>query len=276
MRPGCMLYSLGRALREGTLTVPGALKLMKESGAEAVDLDAGNIGSHPIAEVRTMVADAGLIVSTYIGGASLAEPVGPDRRAAIDKVRGVLDAAAELGAPIAMLTTGRCADGQPPAEGRANVVSGLSELLAHAADVGVIPAIEDFGAGGAPYQTGAECLEVCDLTGPALKFTYDSGNMIMGDDDPVSFLELIKARVVHVHAKDWKEIEASEPRGLAARSGRRYVGELVGRGVLDYPAIFQTLRAMQYDGYVSFEYEGDGDPVQAARDGIAFLRAAIG
>ena len=275
MRPGCMLYSLGRAIREGTLTVPAALGLMRDSGAEAVDLDAGNIAAHPPDEIRTMVADAGLVVSSFIGGADLAVPEGPDRRDAVDRIRGRLDAAAELGAPIALLTTGRCMEGQERSEARSNIVFALSEVLAHAASVGVIPTIEDFGAGGAPYQTGAECLEVCERTGPALKLTYDSGNMVMGDDDPVAFLELVKSRVVHVHAKDWKEIDASEERGLTSRSGRRYVGELVGRGVLNYPAIFQALRAIEYRGFVSFEYEGDGDPIQAAREGIRFIRAAI-
>ena len=49
----------------------------------------------------------------------------------------------------------------------------------------------------------------------------------------------------------------------------------MGRGVIDYAAVFAALRAMEYDGFLSFEYEGRGHPIEAAREGMAYLRKQI-
>ena len=275
MRLGFMIYSLSRSLADGTLSVSAALALMKELGAEGVDLTTEHVTGHSDAEVREMVQDAGLVVSSYIGGADLTMDDPAKRGYALDQVRGIIDSAVEVGTKTVLATTGGCAPGQDRAEARRNIAAGLAEVLPQAKAAGVTLTIEDFGSPGAPYQTSAECLEVLERAGPDLKMTYDSGNMVMGDEDPVAFLEAVKSRVVHAHAKDWEPLPPEANLGLTARSGRKYVGTVVGQGVLDYPAIIAALKAMDYQGFLSFEYEGRGDPVQAAREGMAYLRRLL-
>jgi sugar phosphate isomerase/epimerase len=271
MKPGFMLYSLSRSLRDGTLTVPQALALMKELGAEGVDLTQMHVADYTHAEVRAMVADAGLVPSCYIGGANLTQTDPAGRAEAVHTIRRVIDDAAEVGCPTALVTTGGCAEGQALAEGRRLVAQGLAEVLPHARAAGVVLTIEDFGSPRAPYQTGAEVLECCELAGPDLRITFDSGNMVMGDEDPVAALEIMRPRVVHAHAKDWERLPDDATEGLRSRAGRRYIGTVVGTGVLDYPTLFAALRAMNYQGFLSFEYEGRGDPIAAARQGMAYL-----
>lgn len=275
MKLGCMIYSLGRCFAEGSLTVPQALALIKECGGEGADISAWHVTRYSNAEVRRMVADAGLVTSCYIGGASLTMTDSTERAKALDEMRKIIDATAEVGATTALLTTGGCAEGQSHAEARRNVAEGLAELLPYAEERSVVLTIEDFGSPLAPYQTGAECLECCELAGPDMMLTYDTGNMVMGDEDPVDFLTITKARVVHAHAKDWELLPPDAEQCLTARSGRKYIGTTVGQGVLDYPAIIAALKAMGYGGFVSFEYEGRGDPVQAAREGMAYLKNLI-
>ena len=82
--------------------------------------------------------------------------------------------------------------------------------------------------------------------------------------------------VVHAHAKDWERLPDNADSGLTSRCGRKYIGTVVGSGVLDYPAIVGLLKAMDYRGFLSFEYEGRGDPVAAARQGMAVLRDLVG
>ena len=60
MKLGCMLYSLGRSIGSGAITIPEALRVIKESGGLGVDLMEGLMGSHTTAELRAMVEDAGL------------------------------------------------------------------------------------------------------------------------------------------------------------------------------------------------------------------------
>ena len=274
MKLGFMIYSLGRTLAEGAMTLPQALSLIRECGAEGVDVSDWNVRGCSNLELSQMLADAGLAVSCYISGADLTMGPGREKSAALDHLRARLDDAAELGAPTVLFTTGLAREGQDPAEARRNVAAGLAQLLPEARARGLVLTIEDFGAPQSPYQTSAECLETCELAGPDLKLTYDTGNMLMGDEDPVEFLHAVAHKVVHAHAKDW-ELLPPDADGLLSRSGRKYRGTVVGKGVLDYPAIIAALKAIGYQGYLSFEYEGPGDQVWAAREGCAYLLSLI-
>ncbi|MGD8237905.1 MAG: sugar phosphate isomerase/epimerase family protein [Armatimonadota bacterium] len=275
MKLGFMLYSLGRTLSEGGITLPQAFALMKETGAEGVDLSLGHLGDASNADVKQMVADAGLVTSCYIGGASLATTDPAERQQALDACRQIIDNAAEVGAPVALLTVGTMQEGQERPEARRIMAEGLAELLPHGKAAGVTLTIEDFGSARSAYQTGAEVLECCELAGPDMMITYDSGNMIMGDEDPVAGLNVMAPRTVHAHAKDWELLPAdAEPR-IRSRAGKRYVGTIVGTGVIDYPAVIGALRNMNYEGFLSFEYEGRGDQIEAARQGMAYLRGMM-
>ncbi len=272
MKLGCMLYSLGRALRDQALTLPQAFALIRECGGAGVDLMESYLEGHDAREVKRMVEDAGLEVSAHIGGANLTTPVPAERAKSLGAIQRVIETAHALSCSNLLVTTGACAEGQDRAAGRKLVADGLAELIPHAKQAGVVMSIEDFGSPRAPYQTGQEVLECCQWAGPEVMITYDSGNMVMGDEDPVEALGIMRPRIVHAHAKDWELLPPDSQNCLVSRSGKKYVGTVVGRGVLDYPAIFAALKAMNYQGYVAFEYEGRGDPVQATREGMAYLR----
>lgn len=277
MKLGFMIYSLGRALADKTLTVPAAFALIKQCGAEGVDITAGHVAGYTMEQVRKMLDDAGLCTSCNIGGASLTMNDPAERAKSIDAIRRVIDDAVTLGTETVLVTTGGCAPDQDKAEGLENVATGLAEVIAHAKQAGVTLSIEDFGSPVAPYQTSDECLECCRLAGGELMITYDSGNMVMGDEDPVEFLRAVEHKMVHAHAKDWEALPADADFGLTSRAGRKYTGCTVGTGVLDYPAIIGRLKEIGYEGFLSFEYEGrTGDPVQAAKDGCAYLLELMG
>ncbi len=275
MKLGFMLYSLGRTLADGGITLPEAFALMKETGAEGVDLSLSHLGDASNAEVKKMVADAGLVTSCYIGGPSLATTDPAERQQALDACRQIIDNAAAVDAPVALLTVGGMLEGQERPEARRIMAAGLAELIPHGKAAGITLTIEDFGSARSAYQTGAEVLECCELAGPEMMITYDSGNMIMGNEDPVAGLEAMKPRIVHAHAKDWELLPPDAETGPEDRSGRHYVGAIVGSGIIDYPAVFAGLRALSYDGFLSFEYEGRGDQIEAARQGMAYLKGMM-
>ena len=109
MQLGFMIYSLSRALADGSLDVPAAFRLMKDCGAEGVDITAGHVAPHPMSEVRTMVEDAGLVVSCNIGGASLTMSDPAELAAAVDEIKRVIDDSVTLGTTQLLVTTGACA-----------------------------------------------------------------------------------------------------------------------------------------------------------------------
>jgi sugar phosphate isomerase/epimerase len=118
-------------------------------------------------------------------------------------------------------------------------------------------------------------METCELAGPDLMVCYDSGNMIMGDEDPVDFLRVVAPRVRHAHAKDWALVPDDQAR-LYSRAGKGYIGAVCGEGALDYPAIIAALNAMGYPGFLAFEYEGPDDPVEKTRQGMGYLARLMG
>lgn len=275
MKLGFMVYSLGRSIADGTLDFVGAINHIRKCGAAGVDLDNWNTGGLPPAERAKITTDAGLAIASYIGGADFTMDDPGQRALGVDALRAHLDDAAAMQAPTVLLTTGVCAPGQDKAQARRNIAESLRQVLDHAAPLGIKVSIEDFGAPTSPYQTSAECLEVCEMAGPDLMMTYDSGNMVMGDEDSVDFLRAVAPRMIHAHAKDWELLPPDAESGLFDRSGRKYIATRVGLGVLDYPAIIGALKDLDYQGYLAFEYEGPGDQLTNALEGCAYLRDLI-
>jgi sugar phosphate isomerase/epimerase len=72
--------------------------------------------------------------------------------------------------------------------------------------------------------------------------------------------------------KDWRWAEGGR---LSTPDGQRFDSELVGQGILDYPAVLAAMKASGYQGALSFEYEGTRDRVEAAREGIAYLQSVL-
>ncbi|HIE52171.1 MAG TPA: sugar phosphate isomerase/epimerase [Armatimonadetes bacterium] len=89
---------------------------------------------------------------------------------------------------------------------------------------------------------------------------FDCSNQLMGDEDPLAVLEVVKPKVWHVHASD-------RPRG-------RYEHSVIGEGDVPFDALFQTLADSGYQGFISLE---DGNPEGDAgtERGLAFLRRKI-
>ncbi len=58
--------------------------------------------------------------------------------------------------------------------------------------------------------------------------------------------------------------------GSTSYSGYAYLE--AGAGIVDYPRVIQMLRDIDYQGFISLEYESIFDPVRGTRQGLANLR----
>jgi len=91
-------------------------------------------------------------------------------------------------------------------------------------------------------------------------------------------LERVKHRVVTMHASDRTLIEGTledlrrEEGGAEGYAKRLRHGE-IGKGLNDYDAIFGTLRAVGFDGWVSIEDGVDG--MDQLRASVAFVRTKL-
>ncbi len=89
----------------------------------------------------------------------------------------------------------------------------------------------------------------------------DIGHNLRFGSDSLSDLKKYKTRVFDIHLKD------------VTGSTKADHGVEVGRGVIDFPLFFKTLRKIKYAGAVSLEYEKDmKDPFAGIAESIGYFK----
>ena len=133
-------------------------------------------------------------------------------------------------------------------------------------DNGVLLGVEPHGPYTAHKASMLRILELIDS--PWLKVNFDTGNSYLAGEDPYAFLEAVKEKVVHVHAKDISLAQSEAERGKVDGTA---VGCACGEGVIDWRRIAAILRTVSYSGVVSVEC---GTEQQAACS-LKHLQAAL-
>ncbi len=135
--------------------------------------------------------------------------------------------------------------------------------------------------------TGVESMKETDRllenTDPDLVgLCYDTGHFYFAGEDYLAALKKYIGRVKHVHLKDVRAGEREKARAQrlsfldAVRSG---VFTVPGDGCLDFPAVFEILKAHQYEGWVVVEAEQDpakANPFEYALKARNYIRETTG
>ena len=269
VKVGAMIYSFGPAIRSGQVSLRETIELCAELGLACVDTMNG-LGGDAWLDVRKMVEDAGMFVACHIASTDLATLDDAQRGENIEAMRACVDDTLALGADKLMLVTGSIPEGSDRATAQGRVGEGLAAIIENSRGSGVQICIEDFPGERSPHRTSQELAAVLEIAGPDLGVCFDTGNFYSGGETPEEAWPNLASTAIHCHAKDWAW--ADEGRH-STPDGKRFNPELVGRGIIDYPAVIALMKASHYAGIVSFEYEGALDRVEAAREGIAYLRS---
>jgi sugar phosphate isomerase/epimerase len=97
-----------------------------------------------------------------------------------------------------------------------------------------------------------------------LGLCIDIGHTTRTGTDPVQACRQFRDRLYDMHVKD-----------LAIKTDKDSQVE-VGRGVLDFPALFRTLIDIGYQGQVGLEYEiKENDPLPGMIESIAYMRGVL-
>jgi len=111
-----------------------------------------------------------------------------------------------------------------------------------------------------PWETIEEIEDALDGRHPNLGACVDTGHFIRSGIDPVEAIRSFGARVHGVHLKDF------------VGEGTFADGCVLGDGKLDLGAVFASLRALDFSGALSLEYEKN--PENVVPDLVACLEAA--
>ena len=103
---------------------------------------------------------------------------------------------------------------------------------------------------------------------PAIGANFDTGNSYLSGQDPYTWLERIKHRLIHLHAKDISAAQSEDERGKVTGTP---VGCACGDGVIDWAKVISIVKTIPRDIVFSVEC---GTVEQAARS-IEHLKALV-
>jgi sugar phosphate isomerase/epimerase len=122
-------------------------------------------------------------------------------------------------------------------------------------------AIHNHGPGDDLYSSPSDVYAKIKSLDKRIGLCIDIGHVKRIGQDPVAMIEKYKDRLYDMHMKD---VDKAEAEGTSVE---------IGRGIIDIPSVIKTLKKINYQGYVAFEYEKDGDdPVIGLAESVGYVR----
>ncbi len=133
---------------------------------------------------------------------------------------------------------------------------------------------------GTWVETPAETERFLSMTDPKiLGLVFDTGHWTFAGGDPLTGIKQFKDRIWHVHFKDQQPDVAKQSREQGW-DGPTSVGHGIfcelGKGSVDFPAVLQTLKQINYDGWIVVEQDvlpGMGTPKESAQRNRDYLKS---
>jgi len=196
----------------------------------------------------------GLEISGTAVRNNFALPPGPKRDQEIAAMKGWIDRAEVLGAPVIRIFAGHLPQNVPAARSHAMMVEGIEECCDYAGKHGVYLALENHGG---PTATPEGLLAIVrDVQSPWFGVNLDSGNFFT--ETPYEDLAKIAPYTLNVQIK---VVTADKNRS--------------NKKPTDYARLAQILSDVGYRGYVVLEFEEPGDPREECPKYIAQIREAF-
>jgi sugar phosphate isomerase/epimerase len=124
---------------------------------------------------------------------------------------------------------------------------------------------------GVYTQTAVGLLRIVDLvSSPWIGVNWDTGNSYLaGSEDPYEGLELVRDRVLHIHAKDISRQQSANERGKVTGTP---VGCACGEGEVQWDKIFEIMEPVEREIFLSVEC----GKIDEAERSLGFLKKALG
>jgi sugar phosphate isomerase/epimerase len=269
-RIGVSTYSYWRFRDDSKLPIEECIDLSAEAGFDAVEIlhvqmtDESNAA---LQRIKQRAFRNGLDLCGFSTHQSFVSPDPEVRRKNVAHTVRCIELAYALGIPTIRVNTGRWGTiksfdelmankgiepilpGHTEDEGFAWVIDGLTECLPRAEECGVVLGLENHWGLG---RTAEGVIRVLDaVNSPWLQATLDTGN----------FLE-----------RTYEQMELLAPRAALVQAKTYFGGGTWYTLDLDYGRIAAILRAVDYRGYVSLEFEGKEDHRTAIPKSLELLR----
>lgn len=218
---------------------------------------------------RSRVSEAGLEIPMMCCSPDFTHPDPTFRREQIQKQKQWIDMTYALGGRYCRVLSGQRRPELSIDEGVKLAVDSIHECLEYARTLDVTLILEnhykdDFWKFPEFAQKAAVfCRIVEAIDDSHFGVNYDPSNTFLAGEDPLELLEKVKHRVKTMHASDRylvggtiEDLRKMEDNSEGYASVLRH-GE-IGKGLNDYDTIFATLKAVNFDSWISIEDGVDG------------------
>ena len=284
MKLGVSSYSFLKYARETKCGYHAVCDIAKDIGYDGIEFIGlkevcacpGNDEMKAARDIREYCAKIGLEIAAYTVSANF---LSDDLQAELKRLRECVDITVALGANVMRHDA---AWGPRPLfrygyrDAIAEIAPHIRELTEYAESKGVKTCTENHGSF---IQDPERVKELIDTVNhPNYGWLVDIGNFMCVDADIIEAVGIAAPYVFHFHAKDFLFKSGSEiaPNGWFCTRGGNYIQATVaGHGVVPIQQCINIIKKAGYNGYVSLEFEGWEDNLQALKSGYAYLRKLI-
>jgi sugar phosphate isomerase/epimerase len=211
--------------------ISGELDLLKRPEFQRTEVDS----------TRHRLADHGLHICCVDTSCRFDSSDANERRRNVEVAVSYTELAAALGAPLVRIFPDKIQRELTRDETRDNIASCLREVAQlGAGDVQIgLETHGDFARG----HIAAEIMRIANH--PTVVLIWDVANSVAAGDSIEEAARAVGPYLAHVHLRDAHAVDGDD----------HWLPVLAGRGVVSFQTTVNALRSLQYDGYISFEWE---------------------
>jgi len=274
---GLSSYSMSRAINDGRMTVFQVMDFIVANGGKHMEIvpsgkftlykEDGTANDEFIAQIVRHAKDIGLALSSYTIGANFVIDDEEAYKKEIERVKKEVDIAAKLGVKRMRHDAGWAGIDQSTyatyEKYLPKVVNAFQILADYAKPFGIVTSFENHGY----LFQGSERVQrvILAVNRDNFRTTMDVGNFLCADEDPVIAAMNNLPFASMIHFKDFY-IRENMPCGdgyFPSRHGKLLRGAVTGEGDVNLRAITKLIKNSDYDGFLSIEFEGAEDCVEA-------------
>ena len=276
-------YSLYQAMNKGEMDILDVLDWVKEIGGEHLELVPLGFDfiENPelIEQVKEKAASLEIDLSNYAIGANFICDTNEAFEAEIERVKNHVDICHQLG--IKFMRHDIASRGEHERtldqfiKDLPTLVEACQRIADYAKDKGIVTSIENHGY----YVQASDRVQaiVQQVNRDNFRTTLDVGNFLCYDENPLTAVKNNLPIASVVHLKDFYYRQDKEKRfgWFPTHFGNQLRGAIVGQGDLPMPEIIELIKASDFDGYVTIEFEGMEDPRIGAKASFDYAKSLL-
>lgn len=269
IRLSCLSLSFQNQFRQGRMDMFSFIKYARSLNLDGMDPHFQHLVRLDrlyLKQIRRAALDNGLTiasmpVSTEFGRDAARVP------AEIEKARVAMEAGMYLGAPILRVFVGSAPSPDKTEEAFKRGVDALHRCAEIGADLGIVVALQNHSG---LTSTGDDMLRFYKAVNhPNFTLLLDTGHFTGRDGPNGPKME------GHTYDNYYKSLEQVAPIAPFVRVKLYEVDQSGRERYIDYDRVFNILRGVHYNNFVSLVYEGKEDEMSAIPRGVNFLRKKV-